>query len=149
MTVTSARKLSEIAEKIGAGGNPRVAIIDGIGQKAIDNFEPTLSYVLVGSYIRSEKTKSGIILGGDRTRAEDRFQGKIGLVLKIGPSVNAPERKQLLGTPLAVGDWVMYRTSDANEFFFVDAKTGMDGSSARVIEDVLIMARVADPESIY
>ena len=34
MTVTSARKLSEIAEKIASGGDPRRAIIDGIGQRA-------------------------------------------------------------------------------------------------------------------
>ena len=150
MTVTSARKLSEIAEKIASGADPRRTIIDGIGHKAISEFEPTLNYVLVGTYVRSEKTKGGIIKGGDRTRAEDRFQGKIGLVLKLGPSVNAPDRKALFGgEDLAVGDWVMYRTSDANEFFFVDAKHELEGSSARVIEDVLIMARVADPESIY
>jgi co-chaperonin GroES (HSP10) len=154
MTVTSARKLSEIAEKIASGADPRRTIIDGIGYKAISEFEPTLNYVLVGTYVRSEKTKSGIIKGGDRTRAEDRFQGKIGLVLKLGPSVNAADRKPLFGghhdfAKLTVGDWVMYRTSDANEFFFVDAKHELEGSSARVIEDVLIMARVADPESIY
>ena len=150
MTVTSARKLSEIAEKIASGADPRRTIIDGIGHKAISEFEPTLNYVLVGTYVRSEKTKGGIIKGGDRTRAEDRFQGKIGLVLKLGPSVNALDRKAILGgSPLAVGNWVMYRTSDANEFFFVDAKHELEGSSARVIEDVLIMARVADPESIY
>jgi co-chaperonin GroES (HSP10) len=148
--VIATRKLSEIAEKIGAGGDPRAALIDGIGQKNIDGMEPAMNLILVATYVRNEKTKSGLIIGGDRTRAEDRFQGKIGLVLKLGPLVNAKNRPKVFGDyDVNVGDWIMYRTSDAHEFFFVDEKTGLDGSSARLIEDGLVMGRVQDPEAIY
>jgi co-chaperonin GroES (HSP10) len=148
--VTSARKLSEIAERIGAGDDPRHTLIAAIGQNNIDNYEPALNLVLVATYVRSEKTKGGIIIGGDKTRAEDRFQGKIGLVLKLGPSVNKSERAKLFdGRPLAAGDWIMYRASDAHEFFFIDANSSLDGCSARLIEDGLIMGRVTEPEAIY
>jgi hypothetical protein len=150
MTVTSVRKLSDLAEAIGRGADPRKAIIDGIGKQLIDDYEPALNLVLVGTYVRSNITESGLYLGGDKTRAEDRFQGKVGLVLKVGPSVNHGKRDKLFSDrPLEPGDWVMYRASDADEFFFVDKKKQMDGSSARLIEDGLIMARVKNPESVF
>lgn len=149
MTVTSVRKLSEIAESIGAGNDPRRAIIEGIGQDLIDEYEPALNLILIGTYIRSDKTKSGLILGGDRTRAEDRFQGKVGLVLKLGPLVNSEQRPKIFDAPIEVGDWITYRPSDALEFFFVDRRSPLDGSSARLIEDGLVMSRVKNPETIF
>ena len=149
MTVTSVRKLSEIAQSIGEGADARQAIINSIGQKQIDAYEPAANLILIGTYVRSDKTKSGLILGGDRTRAEDRFQGKVGLVLKVGPSVNSPDRPKVFAEPIKVGDWITYRASDALEFFFVDPNRPLDGSSARLIEDGLVMSRVKDPESIY
>ena len=41
--------------------------------------------VLVAVYVRPEKTKSGIYLT-DKLREEDKFQGKVGPVLKLGAS---------------------------------------------------------------
>lgn len=150
MSVTSVRKLADLAEKIGEGKDAATAIVDAIGKKLITDYEPLHNLVLVGTYVRSDVTKGGIYLGGDRTRAEDRFQGKIGLVLKVGPTafVDTPHVK-FGGKTVKAGDWVMYKPSDAHEFFFVDDKSRLDGSSARLIEDTLILARVSDPESIY
>jgi hypothetical protein len=47
------------------------------------------------------------------------------------------------------GEWIMYKASDAHEFYFVDEKKPLDGSSARLIEDTLVMGRVVDPERIF
>ena len=150
MTVIATRKLSEIAEAIGKGADPRQAIIAAIGQKAIDDFEPFHNLILIGTHVRSDRSKGGIYLGGDRTRAEDRFQGKIGLVLKCGPMAFKDDQINKFGdVHIKAGDWIMYRPSDAHEFFFVDASTGMDGTSARLIEDTHVKARVADPELIF
>lgn len=150
MTVTSVRKLSDIAEKIAAGKDARTVLIDAIGADNIEGFEPFHNYVLVATYVRGDRTKSGIIIGGDRTRAEDRFQGKIGLVLLVGPTAFRGRHKNSFGgITVKPGDWIMYRTSDAHEFFFVDKKLSLEGASARLIEDTLIMARVNDPETIY
>lgn len=150
MTVTSVRKLSDIAEKIGAGKDARTVLVDAIGANNIEGFEPFHNLVLVATYVRGDKTKGGIILGGDRTRAEDRFQGKIGLVLAVGPTAFVGKDKNSFGgVTVKPGDWVMYRTSDAHEFFFVDEQSSLEGASARLIEDTLIMARVNDPETIY
>ena len=149
MTVTSVRKLAEIAKSIGQGADPRQTIIDSIGQKEIDDYEPAANLILIGTYARSDVTKSGLFLGGDRTRQEDRFQGKVGLVLKMGPAVNHPSRPMVFATPLKVGDWITYRASDALEFFFVDPKKPLDGTSARLLEDGLVMSRIVNPEAIY
>ena len=47
-----------------------------------------------------------------------------------------------------VGDWVMYRASDGFEMFFVD-NNGRDGTPCRLIEDVLIMAKIDDPSLVW
>lgn len=150
MTVTAARTLSAIAEKIGLGQDARETLIESIGPQNIAEFEPFHNLILVGTYVRSDKSKGGIIIGADRTRQEDRFQGKIGLVLKVGPMAFKDDNvNKFGGLKVTPGDWIMYRTSDAQEFFFVDRKTGLDGTSARLLEDVHVKARVTDPELIY
>ena len=150
MSVTSVRRLAEIADKIGAGHDPATTIINSIGQDLIDQFEPFHNMVMFGTYVRSDKTAGGIIIGGDRTRAEDRFQGKIGLVLKVGPTAFKGKTPEAFGgVTVKPGDWIMYKPSDAHEFFFVDRNSPLDGTSARLIEDTLVLGRVRDPESIY
>ena len=150
MSVTSVRKLSDIAEAIGKGKDARTVLVDAIGKDNIENFEPFHNLVLVATYVRSDITKGGIIIGGDRTRAEDRFQGKIGLVLKVGPTAFKDDKTVTFGGVIVKpGDWVMYRTSDAEEFGFVDEKSPLDFTSARLIQDTLIKGRVTDPERIF
>jgi co-chaperonin GroES (HSP10) len=150
MSVTSVRKLSDIAEAIGKGKDARTVLVDAIGKDNIENFEPFHNLILIATYVRSDKTQGGIIIGGDRTRAEDRFQGKIGLVLKVGPTAFKGKTPESFGgITVKPGEWIMYKASDAHEFFFVDEKKPLDGSSARLIEDTLVMGRVADPERIF
>jgi len=150
MSVTSVRKLSDIAEAIGKGKDARTVLVDAIGKDNIENFEPFHNLILIATYIRSDKTQGGIIIGGDRTRAEDRFQGKIGLVLKVGPTAFKGKTPESFGSvTVKPGEWIMYKASDAHEFYFVDEKKPLDGSSARLIEDTLVMGRVVDPERIF
>lgn len=144
MTVTSARKLRDIA--IESGNDPKGAILSAVGD--ISGFEPFHNLILVGTHVRPEKTKGGIIRP-DRNLAEDRFQGKVGLVLKVGPVAfldNATA--QFGGMTVEEGDWVVYRASDGYEMFFVD-DNGRDGTPCRLLEDVHIKARVVDPEMVY
>jgi co-chaperonin GroES (HSP10) len=68
--------------------------------------------ILVGIYMRPEKTKSGLILT-DQYREEDRFQGKAGLILKRGPMAFIDDdRVKFNGLDPQVGDWVVFRPSD-------------------------------------
>lgn len=68
--------------------------------------------ILVGIYMRGEKTKSGIILP-DQTRSEDKWQGKSGLILKRGPMAFVDDdRVKFNGLNPQVGEWICFRPSD-------------------------------------
>lgn len=150
MPVVATRKLAEIAEKVGRGVDPAEAILVTIEPSYLRDYEPFHNLLLVATYVRSDKSVGGVILGGARTRDEDRFQGGTGLVLKVGPAAFKDDAvNKFYGLTVKPGDWVHYRASDAREFFFVDPKTGMDGTSVRLIEDVHIKGRVKEPESVY
>jgi len=70
--------------------DPKKVILDEMGD--ISKVELFNNQVLVAIYMRPEKTASGILLPG-QTRDEDKYQGKAGLVIKLGPM---PLAKQLI-----------------------------------------------------
>src|ERR1035437_2510835 len=63
--------------------DPKQAIIDTIGD--LSGVEVIGDLVLIGIYIRPEKTAGGIIRPTANVQ-EDVWQGKVGLVLKWGPN---------------------------------------------------------------
>lgn len=143
MTVRA--KLREIAAA--AQFDPKKALLDSLGgrQNGIEMFH---NLVLVATYIEPEKTMGGIIRP-DRTLAENRFQGKAALVLKLGPLAFQDDNvAKFGGVTLDPGDWVMVRPSDGMELFAVDASGGT-GTSCRIFADTDIKARVSDPALIY
>jgi co-chaperonin GroES (HSP10) len=116
----------------------------------LTDYEVFHNSVLVATYIPPERTKGGIILS-DRSLAESRYQGKVFLVLKIGPlAFKDDSAAKFGGITIEVGDWVVFRPSDGSEMFIKDhTGTSNDGLSCRWIEDVLIKGRVRDPSLIY
>lgn len=137
-------KLREIAEA--AGRDPKQALIDAVGD--IGGIEMYHNLVLVATYIEPEMTAGGIIKP-DRTLAENRFQGKCALVLKLGPLAFKDDNiARFGGMKPEIHDWVVVRPSDGIELFKVDA-SGSAGTSCRIFEDVAIKARLSDPGLIY
>lgn len=94
-------------------------------QEITDDLAPYLSKLLVmnadvllSPYVRSNKTAGGIHLI-DKTSDEDIYQGKVALVVKMGPLAfkDDPERGiKFIGRQPAIGDWVVYRLSDTSQF---------------------------------
>ena len=78
------------------GDDPKGKLINEIGD--ISDIEIFNNQILVGVYIRPEKTKSGLYLS-DKYRDEDRFQSKVGLILKMGPSAFNDETCLLYTSP--------------------------------------------------
>lgn len=87
----------------------------------------------------------------DKAVEEGRWQGKCGLILKLGVSAFETDPRypsyEWKGPKPSVGDWVYYRTSDAWE-------TGIRVSegialSGRVIWDSDLMGATTDIESIF
>ena len=140
---TNLRAIAEAATQ-----DPRKALLDCAGP--LTDYTVFHNLVLVATYIPPEKTSGGIILA-DRSLAEARFQGKVGLVLKCGPlAFKDDTMAKFGGVTIEVGDWVLYRPSDGIELFIKD-HMGLknDGLACRLIEDSLIKGGVSDPSLIY
>jgi co-chaperonin GroES (HSP10) len=116
--------------------------------------------VLVATYHRPEKTTGGIILVDD-TLNEEKWQGKTGLVLKVGPvafqfdevleemSTNGGDAQaahEVHRLP-TVGDWVHFRNSDAWDVA-IRVAPGI-GVHCRIIDDACIVGKITDPAMIW
>ena len=98
--------------------------------------------ILVAIYIRPNKTKSGIILA-DETTEQDKYQGKVGLVVKKGPSAFDDETgRWFKDADVNVGDWVVFRPSDG-------WSVAVNGQPCRLMDDVVVRGRVKHPDLIW
>ncbi len=108
----------------------------------ISKIEVLHNQILVGVYIRPEKTKGGILLTS-QTRDEDRYQGKAGLVLKKGPLAFVDDdNNKFHGQNVDVGDWVFYRVSDG--FPLV-----LNGTLCRLLEEVHVKGKIPSPDVVF
>ena len=137
--------LREIAKA--AAFDPKEALLEAIAD--LDEFDVFHNLILLATYIAPEKTSGGIIMP-DRSILEGRFQGKIGLVLKLGPLAFQDDAiAKFGGVIVSPGDWAIYNPSDAGELFLRHRTERGQGVPCRLIEDSLIKGRVADPAFVY
>lgn len=100
------------------------------------------SQVLCMTYIDSAVTQGGIFKP-DSAVLEDRFQGKIFLVLDMGPGAFKDDKiAQFHGQKPKKHSWVMARPSDGLEFFF-------RGNTLRIFQDVDIRMCGVTPRDFY
>lgn len=120
--------------------DPREALRKEVGD--VSDIEIFNMQVLVAVYIRPEKTKSGIILS-DRTRDEDKYQSKVGLILKKGPSAFVDDDgKWFSGLDIKEGDWIVFRPSDG-------WNVTINGTLCRMLDDMSIRARISHPDQVW
>lgn len=143
------RRLAEAA-----AFDPAKPLLEAAGD--LSDYEVFHNLVLVATYIPPPKVLKGpngediIFHQTDRGLAEDRFQGKIGLVLKCGPLAFEDDgAAKFGGVAVQPGDWVIYRPSDGHELFIRDRSKTNEGLSCRLIEDTFVRGRVTDPSLIY
>lgn len=118
----------------------KVAMLEQLGD--ISKFIVLGSDVLVATYIKPRRTSGGILLP-EKSVDEDRYQSKIGLVLKMGESAfKYSGAFAYEGTVPKAGDYVAFHTSDAREL-------GIRGVSCRTIDSSLIRMIVPSPDDIY
>jgi len=138
--------LRHIAEEWERTGDVKAAHLSALDD--ISGIEVFGDLVLVMAFAERTKTRGGIILS-DKSHDEARFQGKVGLVVAVGPQAFQDDARVTFGgQTVAVGDWVMARTSDGVEF----TKTRKDGSGSvllRLFRDTQIMARLSDPRLVW
>ena len=128
--------------------DPREALLDRVGD--LSGIEVFANDVLVAIYKRPEKTKSGIYLT-DVTRGEDVHQGKVGLIISMGPLafVDDENLKFRDEDRCHVGDFVWFRPSDGWRITLNTSASGVDTVDCRVVKDVSIRGRVSHPDLVY
>ncbi len=120
--------------------DPRQTITDKVGD--ISKIQVTYSQVLIGIYMRPTKTASGIYLS-DQTIDEDKYQGKVGLVLKKGPlAFKNTDAVDFHGFEVEEGDWVVIRPSDGWAI-------SIHGQDCRMVSDAGIRMVVDAPDAIW
>jgi co-chaperonin GroES (HSP10) len=123
-------------EAISTATDPKEAIIKFIGD--LSTFEVMGDRVLVGIYMRPEKTRGGIIRP-DANKEEDVWQGKVGLVLKLGPNAFIdPDDGSLYEQRVEVGDWVVFKVGDGWQL-------EVSKMPCRMIKDTNFIAKIKDP----
>lgn len=121
--------------------DPRKEIEDSLSPY-LDEIEVMGARVLIGVYVRPSRTRGGIIIA-DSTRNEDNYQGKIGLVLKLGPLAFTADATHDWGDRAPkVGDWVLFRVGDTHPLIIGDR-------ACRLAEDVAIQAVVGRPDMVF
>jgi co-chaperonin GroES (HSP10) len=137
----------------GAHLDTKEEIIKKIGD--LSDFEIAQEEVLVAIYMRPEKTAGGIILT-PKNLQEDRYQGKVGLVLKIGASCKFERTDaktgRTFGIPIKLHDWVLMRPSDTWAFDLnsnPNLQELKDFVPCRLVYEDVIRARVPHPGVIY
>ena len=107
----------------------------------LSGFELFHNQVLVAVYQRPEKTKSGILLAR-QTLDEDRFQSKVGLVVKMGPQAFVNSGNWVFDYALEPKDWVVYQPQHG---WAITIK----GVLCRVLVDTSIKARINHPDMVW
>ena len=127
--------------------DPKQAILDKVGD--LNDVECFGSDVLVAVYMRPERTKSGIILT-DNMRGEDAHQGKVGLIVKMGPTAYLDEDGDKF-RDINVGDWCVFRSSDGWPVTLSTSRNGAtrDATLCRIITDINIRMTISSPDIVF
>lgn len=117
--------------------DPKQKLLGELGD--LSNIEIFNNQVLCCVYIRPTKTKSGLYLT-DKYTDEDRYQGKVGLIVGMGPSAFQDETGQWFNnSSFSLNDWVVFRPSDGWGIT-------VNGVLCRMLSDTQIKMRIPSPD---
>lgn len=120
--------------------DPREKILKEIGD--LSEIEIFNNQLLIAVYLRPEKMKSGLHLP-DSNRAEDKFQSKVGLLVKTGPSAFEDDTGAWFkDLKINLYDWLVVRPADSWSIT-------INGVLCRVVEDSLVKMRVPHPDAAW
>lgn len=120
--------------------DPKHKLLEDLGD--LSSVELFNNQILCAVYIRPQKTKSGIYLT-DKTTEEDRYQSKVGLLVKAGPSAFEPnEEGWFKGEEFKLEDWLVFRPSDGWSIT-------IHGVLCRILNDTQVKGRVQNPDEIW
>ena len=133
--------------------DPKKVILEKLGD--ISGVEIAQNEVLIATYFRPEKTAGGIVLPHANLK-EDQYQGKVGLVVKIGSACrfvrHDVERDITYGVPIALHDWIVVRTSDTWPLELNGRRDSLERDEfvwCRLVYDDQIRMKVPNPSMVW
>lgn len=137
MPVHSAPKIAQIIQE----NDPKKAILKAVGD--ISNQEVFADLVLIGTYIRPEKSKTSSIILPKEYLEEDEHQSKVGLVLKKGPLAFADwEDENSAGQNAQENTWVVFAIKDT-------WAVQINGAPCRFVPYEKLRMRITDPSIVF
>jgi co-chaperonin GroES (HSP10) len=119
--------------------DPKDAILAALGDTS--QIELFHNQVLLAVYIRPQKTKSGLYLT-DKHTDEDRYQSKVGLLIKKGAQAFEQDGSWFTGLEFKESDWLVFRPSDGWSIT-------VNGVLCRIFDDINIKGRVPHPDAVW
>ena len=114
----------------------------GMVKGKLPGFEIFGNRVLVATYERPEKTKSGLYIP-EQSRDEEANQGKACLILALGPTAfKSDAQYDFVGQSVEVGDWVSLRVYTSKPII-------INGYPCRIVRDQDIELKIPSPDIIY
>lgn len=129
-------------------GDPAEAINRLAGN--LDEIEVFNNQVLIGVYQRpaDSKTSGGIIVT-HKTTDEDKYQSKVGIILRMGPKAFIPPEGStwFADQDMCEGDWVVFRPSDGWSLTLIskDKNGKKQELLCRMVDDTAIRAKIESP----
>lgn len=131
---------SRVIQLVSSSKNPKLEIIKLIGD--LSSVAIKFNMVLLATYFRPEKTAGGIIRP-DSNKDEDEWQGKVGLVMKLGKmAYEDDDETQFQGEKVEIGEWAVYKIGDTWSL-------NIKGYPCRMIRDSSIKMTVKDPNMVF
>ena len=123
--------------------DPKQKLIADLGD--LSGIELFNNQILLATYIRPTKTK----LGGrdfymtDKTVDEDRYQSKVGLLVRSGPKAFEPnDEGWFSGETFQLHDWLIHRPADGWSMT-------VNGVLCRLLIDTQVKMRIPNPDQVY
>jgi hypothetical protein len=131
----------------------REAILEKLGD--LSHIKVAQNEFLMAIYVRSNRSPSGLYMT-DKTVKEDIYQGKVGLVVKIGTACKFVRTNAdtgiTYGIPVELHDWIVVRPSDtwamdvnANP----EALAREDFVTCRLVYDDMVRMVIDDPGAVW
>jgi len=120
--------------------DPKKVILDDMGD--ISNVKLFNNQVLVAIYLRPEQTSTGVWLP-EKNRDEDKYQGKAGLVIKLGPlAFDEANDNFFKDVDVKLHDWVYFKPSDGWSIT-------VHGVLCRILDDSAVRGKIDAPDVVW
>lgn len=122
--------------------DPKADLLEKIGD--VSDIEVLHNQVLCAIYMAPKQMASGL-WRPDNNADEDKYQSKVVLILKTGPSAFVPDEKWSWPADMGVGDWVFLKRSAG---WNLTVNSSADNLCV-MVDDVDIRGRIPHPDKVW